>query len=1240
MRSRTPPGFLGAAFGILMLLGPISAGQLPAPQSVTPLPDYDVRQERRAATPAPGAAAELQRHQPLRGRRGARLHPHSGGLRVLDAPGISVPRNAAAAAISGRIVALADRLGLAPADLSGLTLVRDYVSASNGLRHVVFSQSFDGVPVFDGVLSVHIDREGDVVRVTSGVGRGSERSSEVLIPDEEAASRAAAHVRPWQPFAAVRKSAGEGPRRATRFEPGPFLRDVAAELTWLPDDGGLRLAWRFDIEPDGEPQRYDVLIDAQSGDVLVRRNRVRYADGIGRVLQSAATQAIDPRRPDEAPLGAGSCPPALNFDLRSLNAQFRDPATVLFGTGRLAGNNARAFHGDRSTEAPAGTFDGSFWTFDFPFSSPGAAATSLFFAVNYAHDFFYALGFDEGAGNFQVDNFGRGGLGGDEVHVVARAAGRNNATFQTEPDGTNPIISMFMWDGTGCWAEDLNGDGSLDLDGDYDLDIILHEFHHGVSHRLNTAFTGSEADAIGEGGSDFFAYSVNGDTTLAEYAWPGGLRSINAKTYADWVCLFWFYCSPHENGQIFANVLWDLRERLRTELVGGSEGAGIDESHQLYVDALKLSPPAPTMLDMRDSLLLADEVRNSGSPHSGNFCRLWESFAERGMGVSALDTADQGANEVTAAFDVPDGCEGPPPPPTVTLAVVVATATEAGPTSASFTVSRAAPANIPLTVNLTIGGSGKNGVDYITISAVATIPGGAASVSVPITPIDDMLLESNETVTLSVRSGSGYVVGSPSTGTVTIVSDDVAPDLTLTALTAPSTAGPGATVSVNDNTRNQGTGPSGPSMTAFYLSTNSTVSSDDQLLGSREVPNLAIGSSSAGTTSLTLPAQVTAGPYYILAKADGPGEWTETNETNNVRLSLVRVGPDLVVTSLSGPSTAAAGGVIVVTDSTANQGIGLAAASQTRFYLSSNASWDDGDAPLQTRAVPMLDTAASNGGSTAVTIPAGTATGTHYLIAKADAAGSVVEGSETNNTRTLTLNVGPDLQVSALTAPVRGGSGGVIAITDTTRNAGAAGAGSSVTAFYLSSNFTLDAGDVRLASARVVGPIAGGGAATATTNVTLPTVAPGTWYLVARADDQAAVLETVETNNTRFASIAIGPDLDVITLSSPSTATAGTSVGVSDTVKNLGRDTAGASVTRFYLSLDYSFDGSDVLIGQRSLPELPDSVTNMGSATLALPTSASGRYYLIAVADGAGTVAESSESNNVLSKLITINPPQ
>jgi subtilase family serine protease len=54
--------------------------------------------------------------------------------------------------------------------------------------------------------------------------------------------------------------------------------------------------------------------------------------------------------------------------------------------------------------------------------------------------------------------------------------------------------------------------------------------------------------------------------------------------------------------------------------------------------------------------------------------------------------------------------------------------------------------------------------------------------------------------------------------------------------------------------------------------------------------------------------------------------------------------------------------------------------------------------------------------------------------------------------------------VSAFTAPTTAAPGEPILVTDTTKNQGAAAAGSTVTSFYLSFNSALDASDVLLGS--------------------------------------------------------------------------------------------------------------------------------------------------------------------------------
>jgi subtilase family serine protease len=109
------------------------------------------------------------------------------------------------------------------------------------------------------------------------------------------------------------------------------------------------------------------------------------------------------------------------------------------------------------------------------------------------------------------------------------------------------------------------------------------------------------------------------------------------------------------------------------------------------------------------------------------------------------------------------------------------------------------------------------------------------------------------------------------------------------------------------------------------------------------------------------------------------------------------VGPDLVISAISAPGTSGAGITITVTDTTKNQGGGAADPTTTRFYLSTNTVLDASDVPLGSRAVPALASGASSSGSTAVTIPAGTPSGSYYILAAADADNLVVETLENNN---------------------------------------------------------------------------------------------------------------------------------------------------------------------------------------------------------------------------------------------------
>jgi polygalacturonase len=108
-------------------------------------------------------------------------------------------------------------------------------------------------------------------------------------------------------------------------------------------------------------------------------------------------------------------------------------------------------------------------------------------------------------------------------------------------------------------------------------------------------------------------------------------------------------------------------------------------------------------------------------------------------------------------------------PPTVEVATVDDWAKE-GADTGTFLISRLGALANPLVVNFSLAGSAVNGSDYETLVTSATIPAGKSQTAVTVRPSSDGLVtEGNETVILSLSSGSNYVVSPKfSSGTLTI----------------------------------------------------------------------------------------------------------------------------------------------------------------------------------------------------------------------------------------------------------------------------------------------------------------------------------------------------------------------------------------------------------------------------------------------------------------------------------------
>jgi len=519
-----------------------------------------------------------------------------------------------------------------------------------------------------------------------------------------------------------------------------------------------------------------------------------------------------------------------------------------------------------------------------------------------------------------------------------------------------------------------------------------------------------------------------------------------------------------------------------------------------------------------------------------------------------------------------------------------------------------------------------------TVQLTATLPASLAAGAWRVLAVadeDNLIAEINEAN--NTGASSTLTVGSPP-----------APDLDITAFTAPASAQAGGALAVQHTVANVGAAASAGFTLQFFLSTDDVLDGADVSLGTRALGGLAAGASTGSlTTTLTVPAGTAAGSYRVIAMATLAGGTESTTGNNGAVSGAISVTvpgvpkPDLAVTSVSVPATLPTGGSLAINHTIGNGGTAAAGAFTVRFYLSTDTALDAGDLLLGSRTLTGLAAGASNTTVSTITLPSTVTVGTYRVLVVVDALGQVTESDETNNAGvSAALSVTsflPDLAVTALTVPAAGQTGRSLAITSTVRNAGPAAAGASAVRFYLSGDATLDPADVLLGS-RAVGPLAAGAVSTAVTTVTIPVdTAPASYRVIAVADALGQVAETDEANNTFASPAAVTvslyrPDPVLTALTIPATGATGRPLAITNTVRNAGPAPAGSFAVRFYLSADATLDAGDVLLGTRMLGGLGAGAISTAVTPLMIPpdTSAPASYHVIGVVDAPGQPAMAS----------------
>ncbi|MEQ8330427.1 MAG: M36 family metallopeptidase [Longimicrobiales bacterium] len=541
---------------------------------------------------------------------------------------------------------------------------------STGWSVVALQQVLAGVPVLHGIRSVRFHPDGRPVSVTgSAVPLSHQVATEPEVPAAEAARVGfleLARIGALAPELAFTAGPPETVAalslapRPTVMRKDPLADPIVASLVL--DAGGRRprLLWELRFRLPAGGGSYLVRVDALGSGVPTVREVIRassHATG-GTVYdfdpRTPARSRPFPRPLDEYPAFPGGRPPGGPWiegaETRGDNVDVRLPGGSRVRATPVQGH--LRFDPDASDEY-------------------GRAAVNAFYLCNTLHDFFYLLGFDERAGNFQRSHADGTPGAGDPVCVLIRDREVSGlGFFENRTDGTEPSLEL--------------GPHPSGRHSAFDAHLVIHEFAHGVTDRIVGArddlwapLQHEQSRALGEGFSDYWAVSIQNyerrraaraagtpEDDAETWAYAGWLsgnhdRGLRSRSYADhdgtYASLRGRGMNAHTAGEVWCATLLDLNRALGQ----GDRDRGDVLGWKLVFDSLNFLHPGrhgPHFLHARDALLSAyDALVIDGVIPADDDLRsaVHGVFRDRGMGGDASSkngrfrSAEEGSGPIT-----------------------------------------------------------------------------------------------------------------------------------------------------------------------------------------------------------------------------------------------------------------------------------------------------------------------------------------------------------------------------------------------------------------------------------------------------------------------------------------------------------------------------------------------------------------------------------------------------------------
>jgi hypothetical protein len=326
---------------------------------------------------------------------------------------------------------------------------------------------------------------------------------------------------------------------------------------------------------------------------------------------------------------------------------------------------------------------------------------------------------------------------------------------------------------------DLNGDRWALVARETRRDFgIWSEVFAGQSNRIVRVVAGQQANSWIAGqiasnmGGQFDAISA------AAYAYVSDAdrASFRATTTADQVIdalirnlpTTFAWLSDHKT----LTDQWTATLGRPIRFVAYEGGPHLDSQGGAYEPAFFAAGNSPRMYDVYSQLLAG--AKASGLELFANFNFTGGLYPSSFGAFGALQSMTQLTNAAPKYRALLDAAN-PGATPQIGVETVVAAASESGPASGSWRISRSGNTSATLAVNFTLGGSA-TAADYTGIPSSLSFAAGEATKLVTLMPIDDTQVEGAEQAIFTLVAAAGYTIDAARvSGTVTIADNDAAP---------------------------------------------------------------------------------------------------------------------------------------------------------------------------------------------------------------------------------------------------------------------------------------------------------------------------------------------------------------------------------------------------------------------------------------------------------------------------------